>query len=331
MVEEKEMNKVLFWGSGALNVDYFYAVEDLAQVTFRGKPLRPGGEVWGTRDEVLALRECLEKSGKQLACCGGGSAANTLYALKSWGFRCGFVGWVGEDKEGDLALAELEGMELSQVRRLGHTSCSVIVLDAKRDRAIVVCAHSEEKTLAQGLPPRLKGHLHLSSLVTQEGLEFHRRLTQAHTGTISLDPGEIYASRGLKALEPILKRTNRLFITHQELDLLKVSPAELLAQGVGEIFLKKGAQGAEVWQDQKVWKIPPEEPPCIIDNTGAGDVFDAGVLAGLALELSAEAAARLGATLAALSLRNYGRLGFPSQEEFEALCSRIKSPKTGLS
>ncbi len=323
------MGEIFFWGSGALNVDYFYAVEDLGQITFRGRPLRPGGEAWGSRAEVQALREQLEKTGRQLASCGGGSAANTLYALKTWGFRCGFVGWVGEDEEGDLALGELEGMDLSQVRRAGQTSCSVIVLDAKRDRAIVVCAHSEEKALAQASPPRLKGHLHLSSLVTEEGLLFHQRLVQDHTGTLSFDPGEIYASRGLHALAPILRQTQRLFITHQELGLLKVAPKDLLAQGVEEIFLKKGAQGAEVWQGQEVWSIPPAKPTRIVDNTGAGDIFDAGVLAGLARGLSAEAAARLGAALAALSLRDFGRLGFPSQEEFEALLAEHDLPRQG--
>jgi len=320
------MKKIRFWGSGALNVDYFFEVEDLQAINFRGRPLKAGSEVWGTREEFEALREELLRHGKLLTRSGGGSAANTIYALKSWGFECGFLGIVGKDEEGDFALAELSGIDLSGVLRRGHTSRSLIILDTSRDRAIFVCPHSEEEALASFQPQvKTDGWLHLSSFITEEGFVFQQRLVKEHRGALSLDPGEIYAARGLSALKALFERAEILFLTHQELTMLKTSPEGLLALGGRRIYLKKGARGAEVWGDKGSFPISPAAPEKIIDNTGAGDVFDAGVLAGLALGLSPEASGHLAARLSASSLRDYGRLGFPKREEFETILHKIKN------
>ncbi len=309
--------EIRFWGSGALNIDYFYEVEDLRRFSVGKRPLIPGGEVWCSRKELERLRKDLEQEAKFLGRCGGGSAANTIYALKNWGFPCGFIGLVGNDQEGDLALAELEGIDLSHIWRKGQTSCSLILLDHKKDRTIVVSPHTDEKSLVYQPIPMVKGWLHLSSFVSKEGLSFHCALVQRHQGPISFDPGEIYASWGLRSLNPILARTFYLFITKQELSILKTSPEKLSQQGINSIFIKKGAEGAQLWQKGQTKSIPSFRVSEIRDNTGAGDVFDAGVLAALAAGLTVEKAAHVGVKLAALSLRDYGRKGIPSYQEFK--------------
>jgi len=317
------------WGSGALNVDYFFLVEELQAIEFRGQPLKPGREIWGDRKDFETLRDLLQQKGKFLGRCGGGSAANTIYALKNWGFSCGFIGIVGEDEEGDFALGELKGVDLRQVIRRGETSRSLIILDAAKDRAIFVCPHSEERTLASFSPERSKGWLHLSSFISDEGFEFHQRLVVQHEGEVSLDPGEIYASRGVFALKGLLRKTRLLFLTHQELSIFQSSLEELLDLGPEVICLKKGAQGAEIRKKKKKIEIPPAKPEKMVDNTGAGDVFDAGVIAGIERGLSPFKAGRLAAALAASSLKDYGRLGYPSKDEFEGLLQNLKGEDHG--
>ncbi len=317
------------WGSGALNVDYFFLIEKLQAIEFRGQPLKPGREIWGDRRDFETLRDLLGQKGKFLGRCGGGSAANTIYALKNWGFSCGFIGIVGEDEEGDFALDELKGVDLNQVIRRGKTSQSLIILDAAKDRTIFVCPHSEEKSLASFSPKRSKGWLHLSSFITEEGFEFHQRLAAKHEGEMSLDPGEIYASRGLSALKGLLRKTKLLFLTHQELALFGCSLEELLNLGPEMVCLKKGAQGAEIQKEKTKIEISPVRPEKIVDNTGAGDVFDAGIIAGIKKGLPLHKAGLLAAALAASSLKNYGRLGYPSKEEFEGLLQKLKGENHG--
>ncbi|NPA49822.1 MAG: hypothetical protein GXO20_07545 [Thermodesulfobacteria bacterium] len=302
-------------GSGALNLDFFYEIEDLKMV--ETVPLIPGGECWGSRAQFERLREELEKKGRFIAKSGGGSAANTIYALKNWGFPTGFIGLAGRDLEGEEILAELEGADLSRVLRQGESACCLIVLDARKDRAIFVAPHSQESLLE-----RYEAHttpqewLHLSSLVTPQGFSFHLRLKRSHAGPSSIDPGEIYARKGWQKLHPLLKASEVLFLTAQELAILKVSPEELSSLA-RYVFLKRGREGATLWNGNPR-DIAPAAPEKVVDNTGAGDVFDAGVLAGLLSGLEPFSAGRLGAHLAALSLRDYGRRGYPSREEFES-------------
>ncbi len=299
-------------GTGALNLDFFYEVDDLKSLPGN---LIPGGESWGDRKEFLTLREILEKKGRFIGACGGGSAANTIYALKQWGFDTAFIGIVGADEEGEKVLSELKGVDLSRVIRKGETGCCLIVLDAQKDRAIFVSPHSQEKELARFAPQtRPNEWLHLSSLVTEEGFHFHLKLRERHPGPFSLDPGEIYARRGFSELRPLMKGAEIIFLTEQELSLLK-EETNTLKRLTRHLCLKKGKAGA-LLINRETYSIPPAETEKIVDNTGAGDVFNAGVLAGLLSGLSFEASGRLAASLAALSLRDYGRLGYPSKEEF---------------
>jgi len=193
------------------------------------------------------------------------------------------------------------------------------------DRAIFVVPHAKEELLASfSFPTAVSEWLHLSSLVSEGGFRFHLALCASHPGPRSLDPGEIYAARGRAALEPLLKGNEVLFMTIQELKRLEGKREEFSAWN-RYFVLKKGREGAEIYSAAEKEVVPPSSPPLLVDNTGAGDVFDAGFLAGLALGLSPARAGKLAARLAALSLRDYGRRGFPKREEFSAILDEIRS------
>ncbi|RUM88173.1 MAG: hypothetical protein DSZ24_04455 [Thermodesulfatator sp.] len=316
----------VFVVSGALNLDFFYEVPSLQGLQTLNLQMVPGGEVALSREAFEELRQRLRQKGREVALCGGGSAANTAFALARFGFEVAFSGACGEDEAGEKALAELAaaGVELSGVLREGTTGQALIVLDAHRDRFIAVCPGSCEKAL-EDFKPQVRGDwLHLSSLISEEGFAFHTRLVRDFTGNISLDPGEIYAGRG-PGLKSLLKRTRTLFLTQVELEKLGLLPEELFALGVEEIFLKRGAQGAAWISPRERIFLPAARALKVVDNTGAGDFFDAGVLAGLARGLPPPAALQLGLKVAAQSLRDYGRRGCPLPEELKTLFQEVSS------
>lgn len=75
---------------------------------------------------------------------------------------------------------------------------------------------------------------------------------------------------------------------------------------VGALLVTSGMAGAELWVDGEYWQIPSVPPRKIVDPTGAGDAFRAGLLRGMELELTWDVAGRMGALAATYVLENFG-------------------------
>jgi sugar/nucleoside kinase (ribokinase family) len=90
----------------------------------------------------------------------------------------------------------------------------------------------------------------------------------------------------------------------------------LLGMGPEILVCKRGERGSRVFTrktDFEVKAVPVE----VVDNTGAGDVYDAGFLAGMFLGQSLEACARFAARVAAKSITAYGRECYPTREDLD--------------
>ncbi len=71
-------------------------------------------------------------------------------------------------------------------------------------------------------------------------------------------------------------------------------------------FITKGAAGSTLYQHKEAYSIPAVAPLRVIDPTGAGDAYAAGVVAGFFLDRNPIAAGRLGATLASFVVEEFG-------------------------
>ncbi|MEF3168435.1 MAG: carbohydrate kinase family protein [Deltaproteobacteria bacterium] len=329
------METIHILGSGALNLDLIYEVEDLACLRDEGFPLYPGREIASDKDMAARLLKTLDRRGSLIVRCGGGSAANTVCALQALGWRTAFTGILGNDPEGDAIAASMPGVDLSRVKRAGKSALCIVVLERKtRDRSLCVIPsepHGGLSLLLETAARRIEAIpiVHMSSLVEENGIAFHEGLAQAmHPSQIlSLDPGEIYAGRGLAALSAVLGRVDVLFLTETEIRLLTgLSPAEgaqaLLAllhspestpfpffssiEGPA-VVRKQGAQGATLHTRRGEVSVPARPVKEIVDNTGAGDAFNAGFIHGILKGEDPEGCLEAGIGTAARSLTAPGR------------------------
>ncbi|MGQ9811795.1 MAG: carbohydrate kinase family protein [Dissulfurimicrobium sp.] len=336
MMTEKD-----FLGHGALNLDIIYEIDSLETLKKEGFHLKPGHETTGSYEEADLLLRLLNAKGRLVAKSGGGSSANTISALARLGFKTGFLGSVGDDDDGGFILASMTGVDTSRITRLGRSAVCLVVLErTNRNRAMLVAPHNSYIPLSNAeLTTYLRETqcVHLSSVVTKEGLEGQVELvkTLLTQQLLSFDPGEIYASIGLtgghlnKALVNLIERTDILFVTEAEIRLLtgktgKEAVSILLpmlnpdftpkrhrffAETDGPaIVMKKGADGASLYSRRIYLSVPAESLDFeIVDNTGAGDAFNAGVLAAIFKGKDAVSCLRTGTMLAAHSLSAFGR------------------------
>jgi len=82
--------------------------------------------------------------------------------------------------------------------------------------------------------------------------------------------------------------------------------AELLERGIYAIIMTLGAKGSRIIQKQRIIDVPAVSPRKLVDPTGAGDAFTAGLLFGLCHDLPLETGTRIGAVVASFVLEAWG-------------------------
>ncbi|HEV7653861.1 MAG TPA: PfkB family carbohydrate kinase [Mycobacteriales bacterium] len=261
-----------------------------------GRATAPGGTgprivvVGDAALDVLARADALPVPGGDaratIALRPGGAGANTAAWLAACGARPVLVSRVGTDPAAAQVRAELAaaGVDAVLAADPGAPTCTVLVLVDRTGQRTMLADRGAAGRLdpADIATSALAGarHLHLSGYVLLDessrpaGLAALAAARRAGL-TTSVDP------QAAELLEPGFLDLVR------DVDLLLPSAGELAALGgaaavldaVGAIAVTAGPGGA-TWLDRDggLWNVPaaPVDP---VDTTGAGDAFDAGLLA----------------------------------------------------
>jgi ribokinase len=313
-------------GFGALNLDLIFEVEDLKSISSKGVHLDPGKEDFGSDEEFESLLGQLKRLGTLKLKSGGGSAANTLVALARMGFPTGFIGKVGEDEEGDFLLENLKPVRIDQIRRGQRSGVCLVVLDRHQDRFLFVRGNANSTLTAEEINfDALKdiSWVHLTSFIGEPPFEGQKVLLKRLDSSVkvSMDPGEIYAKKGLNRIKPLLKGCDILFLTEKEIGLLThqdlhAGVRSLLKAGPSVVVCKRGSQGSHVFTKEGDFRVEAARVE-VVDNTGAGDVYNAGFLAGIFSGRSLEECALFATTIAAKSMTGYGRECYPREGDLK--------------
>ena len=127
------------------------------------------------------------------------------------------------------------------------------------------------------------------------------------------DPGQVVPIFPVANLIDSIKKTEILISNKYENEQIRektgLSEEELL-ESVKSIIITKGAEGSElIYKDDKKTyhvNIPICEPNEIIDTTGAGDGYRAGILAGLSLDMTLLDSCRLGSVISSFVIETRG-------------------------
>jgi len=287
-------------GMGALNVDKLYIVNHIAQAE-------------GESYILNSLEAC------------GGSAANTTVGLAKLGLKVGYIGKVARDREGRLLLRDFEKAKVDvkgvAIAKKGRSGVVMGFVDGKGERALYVntgvngAIDFSEISLEYA---NNANFMHITSFVSDEAFQVQKRLVTSLSKNVklSLDPGELYAKKGLDALKAIIKRCFAIFPNEHEVKLLtdkgyKKGAQKLLDEGAEIVAVKLGPKGCYVTDGKKEHLIP-RFPAKVVDTTGAGDAFCAGFLYGLAKNEDMIQCGRLGNFVASRCIQEVGaRAGLP--------------------
>ncbi len=315
-----------FIGFGALNVDLVYSVDDLSNISVCGGTCEPGAEMFCGQSDFQGVMNQLAKHGQPKGRSAGGSAANTAVAMSRMGFEVGYIGQVGADENGSFILDSMTGVDVSRVKRAGVTGMTIVLLDPDGERSIIVLPNSNDDLTVNDIDAAYAAdtkYLHLTSFAGEDPTTAQIQTVDGLPDSvkISFDPGEINTQKGLVKMLSVFRKSYAVFITDREVRLLTGEDYldgahELLNYGPEVIVCKLGKVGSYILTREQEFGVPSlaVKP---VDKTGAGDVYAAGFIGGLLKGFPIIRCAYLANAVAARSITNWGREGYPDMTVFD--------------
>lgn len=255
----------------------------------------------------------------------GGSCANTIAGLASLGGRGAFFGKVKADQLGDVFAHDITSLGVrfpAPVATDGPPTgrCLILVTpDAQRSMSTYLGA-------AQNLTPEdIDADIIKASAVTyMEGYLWDQpgaKEAFLKAARIAREAGRLVALTLSDAFCVDRYRTEFRKLVKDEVDLLFANEAEILSLYQVDLFddalaqvrretsyaaLTRSQAGAVVVANGDVHVVDADKVAKVVDTTGAGDLFAAGFLYGLARDRSPVHCARLGAMAAGEVIGHYG-------------------------
>jgi sugar/nucleoside kinase (ribokinase family) len=256
----------------------------------------------------------------------GGSAANTIVGVASFGVAAAYIGKVKHDQLGDTFAADIRSTGVAfSTPQAAHGPAT--------GRCFVYVTPDGERTMNTYLgastylsPPDVdEGLVKAASVVYLEGYMWDRpaaksafqkagaiareaghrvALTLSDSFCVDRFRGEFIDLMRSRTVDTIFANTDEILSLYETPRLDEALDA-LRAENVLGI-VTRSEKGCVVIEGDKTWAAPAFPIAKLVDTTGAGDMFAAGFLAGLARGADMTTCGRLGALAAAEIIQHLG-------------------------
>ena len=241
----------------------------------------------------------------------GGCAGNIAYSLKMLGGDPLIMATVGDDYTPYAERLEKLAIAQRHIRKVPGTFTAQAFITTDLDDNQITAFH-----------PGAMNHSHENSVLDaklatlgivapdgRDGMLRHAREFADAGIPFVFDPGQGLPMFGGEELLDFVKRASYVTLNDYEARLLEErtgkSVAEL-AKLVKALVVTLGARGSLIHAGGKPIEIPCVKAPEIVDPTGCGDAFRAGLLYGIAAGMDWETAGRLASLLGSIKIARRG-------------------------
>jgi adenosine kinase len=274
-------------------------------------------------DKIHILNVCFVVNGLEEKF--GGTAGNIAYSLALLGERPRILATAGKDFDRYETWLREHGLALQGIRRIsGELTAGAYITTDQADNQITGFNPGAMKYRSSfkfdGVDPQQA--LAIVAPGNLEDMHTYARIYAERNIAYIFDPGQnIPAFSGERLLE-MLTGSSLLISNDYELEMImRATGFEKVQflQYTGAVITTLGENGSLVCtRDQEV-NIPAARPSQVLDPTGAGDAYRAGIMKGLVMGKSLPDAARIGAVCASYAVECHGTQEHRfSQEEFWA-------------
>jgi len=143
----------------------------------------------------------------------------------------------------------------------------------------------------------------------REGMLAHSMQFAAAGVPVLFDPGQQLPRFDRAELLGFVERSRWIAVNDYEAQLLRDRTGEdiaMLAKQVDALIITRGAQGSVIMTGGREIAIPAARPDAVVDPTGCGDAYRAGLIYGLMRALDWETTGRIASLLGALKIAHGG-------------------------
>jgi sugar/nucleoside kinase (ribokinase family) len=270
-------------------------------------------------DADTALRIVKATSDCKTHMSSGGSAANTIHGLAGLGLSTGFIGTVGKDELGDFFREDMrkQGIMplLTESNSITGSSRALVSPDGERTMATFLGAAVElspdllNHTIFNGYDHlHIEGYLVLNHDLVEKALYYARY----HGMTVSLDLASYnVVEANLDFLQRIIPGSIQVVFANEEEARAFTGEdnpnkaLDVIATVCETAVVKIGDRGSLISHLGKKYEVGVIPVKCL-DTTGAGDLYAAGYLYGMATGKSPQESGKLGALLAGKVIEEAG-------------------------
>jgi adenosine kinase len=241
----------------------------------------------------------------------GGCAGNIAYNLKLLGGDPLIMATVGQDCPPYLERLDRLGLSRRCVRVIdtAYTAQAFITTDADGNQITAfhpgAMTHSHENRIADAGPVKIA----IVAPDGKDGMTQHARDCAERNIPFIFDPGQGLPMFSGEELVSMIELATYVAVNDYEAELLTERtglPLAAIAERVTALIVTRGEQGAEIFTEKRKIDIPCVQADRIVDPTGCGDAFRAGLLYGLTNGLDWETTGRLSSLMGAIKIASQG-------------------------
>jgi len=253
----------------------------------------------------------------------GGCAGNIAYNLKLLGADPLVMATVGEDASSYFERLERLAIERTNVRLVPGTLTAQAFITTDLDDNQITAFHpgAMNHSHLNRIDSTLNASLAIVAPDGREGMLQHARELADLGVPFMFDPGQGLPMFSGEELERFVEQASYVAVNDYEGKLLEERVGRKLgdiAGGLKALFLTRGSEGSIIYADGCRIDIPCVKAPRLLDPTGCGDAYRAGLLYGIAEGFDWEKTGRLASLMGSIKIgARGGQNHAASREEIE--------------
>jgi adenosine kinase len=241
----------------------------------------------------------------------GGTAGNIAYSLKLLGGDPLPMATVGTDAAAYLQRFDELGITRKHLREIAdsYTAQAFITTDLDDNQITAFHPGAMSHSHLNAVPADGSIRLGIVAPDGRDGMVAHAVQFAEHGIRFVFDPGQGLPMFDSTELDDFLTQATYAVFNDYEAQLVVEKTGRTIAEQarkVQALIVTRGGQGSDIYLDGRELHIPVARTRRIVDPTGCGDAYRAGLLYGLANGLDWETTGRLAAVMGALKIEHSG-------------------------